>query len=51
MHPITQVSNGRVNMGPRTLYGVLSRMQKDSLITLAQDDGRRKAYQITFKGE
>lgn len=51
MHAITDVSNGRLNMGPGTLYGVLSRMQKDGLISLAEDDGRRKTYQITAEGE
>ncbi|MEH6996259.1 PadR family transcriptional regulator [Neobacillus drentensis] len=51
MHAITEVSNGRLRMGPGTLYGVLSRMQKDGLISLAEDDGRRKTYQITHEGE
>jgi DNA-binding PadR family transcriptional regulator len=51
MYAITEVSNDRVKMGPGTLYGVLSRMQKDGLILLAEDDGRRKTYQITPKGE
>ena len=51
MQAITEVSNGRLKMGPGTLYGVLSRMQKDGLISLAEDDGRRKTYQITSVGE
>lgn len=51
MQAITDVSNGRLKMGPGTLYGVLSRMQKDGLILLADDDGRRKTYQITPEGE
>ena len=51
MSAITEVSNGRLNMGPGTLYGVLNRMQKDGLISLAEDDGRRKTYRITNEGE
>jgi DNA-binding PadR family transcriptional regulator len=51
MQAITEVSKGRVKMGPGTLYGVLSRMQKDGLISLAEDDGRRKTYEITPEGE
>jgi DNA-binding PadR family transcriptional regulator len=51
MHAIAESSNGRVNMGPGTLYGVLTRMQKDGLISLAEDDGRRKTYKITLEGE
>ncbi|MBD8035868.1 MULTISPECIES: PadR family transcriptional regulator [Solibacillus] len=51
MQSITDVSRGRLKMGPGTLYGVLSRMQKDGLIVLAKDDGRRKTYEITKEGE
>lgn len=51
MQSITDVSRGRLKMGPGTLYGVLSRMQKDGLIVLAKDDGRRKTYEITQEGE
>ncbi len=51
MSAITEVSMGRLNMGPGTLYGVLSRMQKEGLIYLAEDDGRRKTYRITADGE
>lgn len=51
MNEITEVSNGRVNMGPGTLYGVLARMQKEGLIVLTEDNGRRKTYAITTKGE
>ena len=51
MHAISVVSKGRLNMGPGTLYGVLSRMEKDGLISLAEDDGRRKTYSITTDGE
>lgn len=51
MNAITEVSKGRLNMGPGTLYGVLTRMQKDGLISLAQNDGRRKTYSITIEGE
>ena len=51
MSAIKEVSKNRINMGPGTLYGVLSRMQKDELISLAEDDGRRKTYKITTDGE
>lgn len=51
MNAITEVSNGRVNMGPGTLYGVLARMQKEGLIVLAENDGRRKMYAITLDGK
>lgn len=51
MQSIVEVSKGRLKMGPGTLYGVLSRMQKEGLIVLSKDDGRRKTYEITLEGE
>lgn len=50
MGAIEQVSNGRIKMGPGTLYGVLARLQKDELIVILNDDGRRKTYAITEDG-
>ncbi len=50
MQRIRELSGGRVNMGPGTLYGVLTRMKKDGWITLAQEDVRRKTYAITDAG-
>ena len=51
MNEIKEVSNGRVNMGPGTLYGVLKRIQKEGLIELKEDDGRKKVYSITESGD
>ena len=51
MQAITEVSRGRLKMGPGTLCGVLSRMQKDGLIVLSNGVGRRKTYEITQQGE
>lgn len=51
MQAIEKVSRGRVHMGPGTLYGVLARMQKDGLIALTNNDGRRKTYEITDIGK
>ena len=50
MREIEDVSLGRMKMGPGTLYGVLTRMQKEQLIRLEEDDGRRKVYRITPAG-
>jgi DNA-binding PadR family transcriptional regulator len=51
MNEINEVSKGRISMGPGTLYGVLTRMKKDGLISLEEDDGRRKTYKITSVGK
>ena len=51
MQSIQQVSNNRIQIGPGTLYGVLTRMEKDGLIMIVGNDGRRKTYEITTTGE
>ena len=51
MNEIEEVSKGRVKMGPGTMYGVLTRLQKDKLIVVVNDDGRRKTYSITEEGK
>ena len=50
MNRIHDLSGGRLEMGPGTLYGVLTRMKKDGWIDLREDDGRRKIYEITALG-
>lgn len=50
MQRIQQISSGRVQMGPGTLYGVLNRMKKEGWIVLESQDERRKTYQITDVG-
>lgn len=51
---IRELSRGRVDMGPGTLYGVLTRMKKDGWIEPAGDsegDPRRKIYRLTGLGK
>lgn len=48
---IKELSGGRIEMGPGTLYGVLSRMNREGLIVLTGEDGRRKNYAITGAGK
>ena len=50
MQRIRELSSGRINMGPGTLYGVLTRMQKDGWIVLVTEEDRRKNYAITDEG-
>ena len=45
-----QLSGGRIEMGPGTLYGVLNRMKKEGLIVLTGQEERRKNYAITDAG-
>ncbi len=51
MQRIIDLSGGRINMGPGTLYGVLTRMKKEGYIVLDTEDGRRKTYSITETGK
>ena len=51
MQRIKELSGGRIEMGPGTLYGVLTRMHKEGLIILTGEDGRRKNYEITEEGK
>ena len=50
MQRIKELSSGRIIMGPGTLYGVLTRMQKDGWIVLVTEEERRKNYAITHEG-
>ena len=51
MQRIKELSGGRIAMGPGTLYGVLTRMNKEGLISLTSEEGRRKNYEITDAGK
>lgn len=51
MIDIKEISCGRIEMGPGTLYGVLTRLLKENLLNIKQDDGRRKTYELTVQGE
>ena len=42
MQQIARASRGRVQMGPGTLYGVLTRMEKEGLIGPANHAGKRE---------
>ena len=52
MQDVEEVSNGEVTLGPGTLYGALSKLEKQKVIekALVQDDDRRKYYQLTDLG-
>lgn len=51
MQRVHELSGGRLLMGPGTLYGILSRLNKDGLIVLSAEDERRKCYEITETGK
>lgn len=53
MQGVQELTKGRVNLGPGTLYGALSSLVEKGWITALDDasNSRRKEYQITASGE
>ncbi len=47
---VNMLTNGRVQMGPGTLYTILSNFQNEGLIEKVDSQGRKITYAITDKG-
>ncbi len=45
-----QLTNGEIKISPGTLYGSLSKMEKDGLIRFIREEDNRKIYCITALG-
>ena len=50
MATVDEISEGRVKVGPGTLYALLGKFQKENMIRETNVDGRRRSYIITEKG-
>jgi DNA-binding PadR family transcriptional regulator len=50
MQHVEELTAGRIRLGAGTVYGTLSRMEKDGLICAVQEIERRKLYRITQLG-
>ena len=50
MQWIEEVSENTVKVGPGTLYGVFSTLEKENLIEKVKDEERRKYFTLTEKG-
>lgn len=48
---VEELTQGRIHLGPGTIYGSLSRMEKDRLIQAVAEEERRKLYRITPLGK
>lgn len=51
MQKVEEMSGGDVRLGPGTLYGALSKLEKDKAIEKLDGDGRRKVYQLSDFGK
>ena len=47
---VERMTDGAVRLSPGTMYGSLSKMEKDGLIRFIREEEKRKLYQITPLG-
>ncbi|MBO5606316.1 MAG: PadR family transcriptional regulator [Treponema sp.] len=47
---VRELTGGDVTIGPGTMYGTLSKMEKDGLIEFIREEEKRKLYKITDAG-
>lgn len=47
---VEKMTDGVVKLTPGTMYGSLSKMEKDKLIRFIREEDKRKVYQITDLG-
>ncbi|WP_414470166.1 PadR family transcriptional regulator [Methanobacterium sp. ACI-7] len=51
MQHVNEITNGRIKIGAGTMYGSLSRMEKEGLITSVSEEQRKKIYEISKRGK
>ena len=47
---VERMTDGEIRLSPGTMYGSLSKMEKDGLIRFVREEEKRKIYQITELG-
>jgi DNA-binding PadR family transcriptional regulator len=50
MQKVETISEGTVTIGPGTLYGAFTSLEKEGLIKMVKEEDRRKSYALTAKG-
>ncbi|MBQ8512203.1 MAG: PadR family transcriptional regulator [Clostridia bacterium] len=48
---VEKLTEGEIRLAPGTMYGSLSKMEKDGLIRFMHEEDKRKIYVITELGE
>ena len=48
---VERLTDGAIRLAPGTMYGSLSKMEKDGLIRFLREEEKRKIYQITDLGD
>ncbi len=48
---VENMTNGEIRLSPGTMYGSLSKMEKDGLIQFVREEEKRKIYRTTELGK
>ena len=48
---VKELTDGQLSISPGTMYGTLSKMEKDGLIAFVREEEKRKLYSITELGK
>ena len=48
---VKKLTEGDIKLSPGTMYGSLSKMEKDGLISFVREEDKRRIYHITELGE
>lgn len=48
---VEELTDGRLVLGSGTIYGTLTKMQRDEIITVYADEKRKTIYEITDTGK
>jgi len=48
---VDEITNSRIVLGSGTVYGTLTKMQKDGIITVFADEERKTVYEVTEIGK
>lgn len=47
---VERLTDGKIRLAPGTMYGSLSKMEKDGVISFVKEEEKRKIYKITQLG-
>lgn len=48
---VESITDNRISLGSGTVYGTLTKMQRDGIIAVYADEKRKKVYEITEAGQ
>ena len=51
MQHVEEITDGRIKIGPGTIYGTLSKLEKEELILQKQETDRKKIYSLSERGK